>query len=286
MSVIKSPKERFFDQSYSTKLGDLSLFIEASSSRLLFAYFDSSQKKFIGLEERIFNSELNWHQLSEELIQILKSDSYKADFKSVSLSVVNSAYTLVPSSLYKESKLSSYLSLNHPIQDQSGLAYKAYEVTALNTYVVYAYPEILKKAVDGLYNHVAVSHYTAPLLESFALNSSKKEELQLEIHQNCFDILYSVNGKLQFLNSFVYHTVEDFIYYLLYVMEQLEIDRNHIELNISGDIEEHSALYNTLFKYIRHPQLIGRSNSVQYSQPLNLIPVHKYRNLFNQYLCA
>ncbi len=286
MSLTKSPEQRFFDQSFEGRTEELSLFIQASKSTLYFAYFHSGNKQFVGLEEREFSNQYNWHQLSEELLRISKEEGLDAKFKSVSFALIDPLYTLVPSALYEAAKIDSYLELNHSMGEQSGLSCYGYEVTALSTYIVYALPDILKHSLEGIFPKIDFTHHTAPLLEAFALNSKKGNELELHVSRDSFDIIYSKDGKLQLLNTFAYHTAEDFIYYLLYVMEQLEVDRNHIELRISGEIEERSALFETLYKYIRHPQLIYRNDAVNYSQSLNQIPLHKYRNLFNQYLCA
>lgn len=286
MLTTKSPLKRFFDQSYNRKSQQLSLFIQASREQAYFAFFDSLQKTFVGFEEWSFDSKSNWHQLSEELAAILGQEEYRQGFGSSSFSLISPIYTLVPSPLFNENELLSYLSLNHSLDELSGFSYHSYEVPTLDTHIVYALPDVLKHRLEGQLKNVSFLHYTAPLLEEFSLQKSNGNELHLNINSECFDILFSKDGKLQLLNSFTYHNVEDFIYYLLYVMEQLEINRDHIELKVFGEIEEHSALYDIIFKYIRHPQLLSRTKAVNYSQPLSVIPPHQYRNVFSQYLCG
>lgn len=285
MSLTKSLELRFFDQSYQEKVGDLELFIQASAGQISFAYFDPYQKQFVGLEDKLFDSTKNWHQLSEELLKIFEQSDHRSDFKAVSFALVDKNYTLVPSSLFDESKVNSYLNLNFTSESENSLL-RSYSVNSLGIQLVYALPEILKKSLEKRFKRIDFLPYTAPLLESFSLSKSIQQEVQLNIRRDTFDILVSSEGKLQFLNSFAYNTVEDFIYYLLYVFEQLELNRDHISLKLSGDIDEKSSLYETLFKYIRHPELTFRPKEVKYSQSLNNLPLHQFRNLFNQYLCA
>jgi|GEM_PF-1233117 len=285
MLVVKSPKQRFFDQSYTGRTDQLSLFIQASQEEIICSYFDSSKNQFIGLDVWNLESKSNWHQIGEAIQSILGSEEFRKGFKSCSFALIDRRYTLVPTSLFENDKIQSYLELNHDLGLEDGLGYYSYEVSSLNTKIVYAFPDVLKKILESNINGIKILHYTAPLLESFALNNSKGEELFLHIQQEQFDILYSKDGQLQFFNSFSYTNSEDLLYFLLYVIEQLKIDRNHIELKVSGSIDENTAMFDSLLKYIRHPQLVNRSAAVSYSQPLQLLAAHQYYNLFNQYLC-
>ena len=285
MSTIKSLDLRFFDKAYNERIGSLDLFIQASKNCFYFAYFDAEHKQFVGLEERPLETDLNWHQLSEQLSELLKAD-FSKKFRKVTFALIDPTYSLIPTSLFNELEAINYLKLNHQLEDIASLNVKSYEVTAIGTQIVYAIPSLIERALKEHFSTVGLIHYTAPLLESFALDPQKEDELHLNVQKDSFDVLYSKNGKLQLLNTFNYQTAEDFVYYLLYVMEQLSIDRNRIELLVYGEIESTSTLYETLFKYIRHPQLSERTNKVKYSNVLQAIQLHRYKNLFNQYLCA
>lgn len=286
MPPIKSPEKRFFDESYKQKTAELQLLIQASKTHLLLAYFDISSKQMVGMEERYLSENNNWHQVSEELKSIFSEEGFKGEFKSVSFSLIDSHYTLVPSALFDANKLDSYLNFNHKEEDLEASELRHEEVNALSSQIVYAFPEILKSFLEKRFEYIQIHHYTAPLLEAFSLSRTKEDTLHVHVQLDRFDVIYYADQKLQLLNSFPYQTVEDFIYYLLYLMEQLKIDRNHIELKLYGEFEERSALFDILIEYVRHPIIINRTKAIQYSQPLNQIPLHKYYNLFNQYLCG
>lgn len=277
---------RFFDESYQNRNQELQLFVQANQEFIALAYFDASERKFAGIEEYALDACNNWHQLTEILDELFSAPHFKDNFQDVSFSLVSKLYTPVPSALFDPEQKQEYLELNHS-ELESNVFFKSEEVSALNLQLIYASPSILEKYLDKRFSKYSLHHHMIPFLEDFALGKkADDEELRLHIQKDHFDILYFSESKVQYLNSFHYQTVEDFIYYLLYVMEQLKIDRDKTPLKLFGEFELKSNLYDTIFKYVRHPQIIDRSKSVNYSKPLDQVKSHQYLNLFNQYLCG
>jgi len=55
-----------------------------------------------------------------------------------------------------------------------------------------------------------------------------------------------------FFNSFDYNTPEDFIYYILFTAEQLQLNPENFKLEIIGDFTETDAYYTIVYKFIRN----------------------------------
>ncbi|MBT8289287.1 MAG: DUF3822 family protein, partial [Muriicola sp.] len=53
-------------------------------------------------------------------------------------------------------------------------------------------------------------------------------------------------------NNFTYKTPEDFLYYLMFSLEQLEFDTNEIKLRLFGAIEEGDAVFELCQEYIQN----------------------------------
>ena len=51
-------------------------------------------------------------------------------------------------------------------------------------------------------------------------------------------------------------TLLDFIYYILFVAEQLQLNPEQFSLELLGDITEESALFLIAYKYIRNTKLM------------------------------
>ena len=286
MSAVKSPAKQFFDESYRGRMGDLQLFVQAGQAQFQFAFFDPYIKQMVGLESWNLDGHQNWHQISEQLADILGQEQFKNDFKSVSFALVDSSYTLVPSTLFEDAKKADYLKLNHRLNDPSELVFLSEEISGINSHLVYAFPQILHKFLSGRFQKLQLHHALVPCLESFSLQKKKGESMHLHVHSDRFDLIYYADKKLQMVNTFLYQTVEDFIYYLLYVMEQKEVDRDYIELSMYGEFEKGSTLHDLIYKYVRQPEIKERSKEIKYSKPLDQLERHQFVNLFNQYLCG
>ena len=67
-----------------------------------------------------------------------------------------------------------------------------------------------------------------------------------------FEIIVIKNNKLKLFNCFNFKTKEDFIYYILFTIEQLNLNPEEIKLILLGDIEKESELHDILFQYVRN----------------------------------
>jgi hypothetical protein len=104
------------------------------------------------------------------------------------------------------------------------------------------------------------------------------------VQQEYLQIINIQNGKLFFFNTFRYNTKEDFIYYLLFVMQQLHLSPDVQELLILGEIEKNSSLTEMIFKYIKKPLFGEKSNMYKFDIVFNEIPPHHFYNLLNFHL--
>ena len=67
-----------------------------------------------------------------------------------------------------------------------------------------------------------------------------------------FDLVIIQQKKLLFFNSFSYKTPEDFLYYLLFTMEQLQLDTGETKVRVFGTVEEGDRLFDLCQEYIQH----------------------------------
>ena len=109
--------------------------------------------------------------------------------------------------------------------------------------------------------------------------------LWLNIRSNKIDIVVSENKKLLLLNSFSFQTNEDILYYTLFVCEQLELNPEKIPMTVTGDIEDHSILYQLLNQYIRNISIPEEPTLGLFSFSENDLPFHHYAMLYNLATC-
>lgn len=280
-----APQQRFFDETYQKKQHQLQLFLQLSRDHLLLTRFDESKKMYVEFEQYTFHEQKDWYSVQKRLEHILAQPNLQ-EGKNHHLSFSDAIYTLVPKALFDPNKLEHYIRFNHELTEDASLCFYANPIDCFDAVVVYAIPrglDFLAKAKLPAFNW---THHSLALLEAIHFDTSNFSKLNIHIQQQSFDLIYAPEGKLKFFNSFNYTSAEDFIYFLLYVMEQLNLNREEITVKLFGEFEENSSIYQTLYTYIRKVEIGKRPAEVNFSTVLSELPQHYYFNLFNQHLCG
>ena len=110
------------------------------------------------------------------------------------------------------------------------------------------------------------------------------KKVAVHVYATHFEVAVIEGKNLLFYNTFNYQTPEDFIYYLLFVYEQLQVNPETIEAIFLGEIEKNSEIYTLTQKYIRTVKFGERSDNADYSYQLQTLPKHFYFTLFSNYV--
>ena len=68
--------------------------------------------------------------------------------------------------------------------------------------------------------------------------------------------------------SKVIQTKEDFIYYLLFTAEQLQLNPEEFPVVLMGSVNKNDDLFNITYKYVRHVSLLAK-DAMLYSNAAN-----------------
>jgi hypothetical protein len=160
------------------------------------------------------------------------------------------------------------------------------EIKSLNAKNIFALPLSLKTKLDAIYHNVSYHHVSSTLIDSLLMENKNKTTKKLFIHvQASYFNAVLIEGKnLLFYNTFNHHSTEDFIYYLLFVCEQLHLNPENVEVILIGEIEKASTIYSVTQKYIRNVKFGKRVDDADYCYQLQTLPKHFYFTLFNSYL--
>ena len=107
----------------------------------------------------------------------------------------------------------------------------------------------------------------------------------VNVKNNSYELIIINNDKLIFHNYFNFKTKEDFIYFILFTFEQLNIDNESIPLYFMGFIEEKSPIVELCARYVRNIRFFNRDNNFNYTNELNSIPYYYYYTLYNSVSC-
>jgi hypothetical protein len=91
---------------------------------------------------------------------------------------------------------------------------------------------------------------------------------------------------LKLLNRYEYSTYEELVYYILFAMEQLQLNPDHVPLVFSGMVSSDDHAFKLAAKYIRNISLATMPDIVSGIDVLEEVPAHSCFNLFCQQICA
>ena len=168
----------------------------------------------------------------------------------------NNWNSFVPNAIFNEEFLSSYLQFNTKVFETDFFTFDTLSNYEINNVFV-PFSNINNYLLDQ-FESFNYHHVNSILVEKLLSISKNIEEKQVFVHfgNSKFEIVIIQNQKLLFFNSFEFQTKEDFIYYLLFTAEQLNLNPENFKLQLLGEIDEESPYFEIAFKYIRNVSLL------------------------------
>lgn len=208
------------------------------------------------------NSVKNPENLLLKVKEIFKTDTYlQKDFSKVTIIHQNNLSTLVPNAFFNEEKLSNYLDFNIKVLKTDFIAFDTLnKLEAKNIYVPYIN---INNYLFQNFGEFDYQHHTTILLEKYIRqNSSKDKIMYINVSKSNIDIIVLEHKKLVLSNSFNFNTKEDFLYYILFTAEQLNLDTKEFPLYFTGAISLDSPIYKIAYKYIKNIYFLESNNLI------------------------
>lgn len=269
---------QIFDEAYKPEVSNAcSLVMEIEKRQISWSLLDAETNLFLGIG--------TFHGTFEDF-----ADSQKwveNVFRETRIVISSSASTLIPSALFLEKELETYLDFNIEREKDETVRYGRLE--NLGIYTVYSLPGKLLNEIQTVFADATISHVSGILLESIYLNYKNlmnAGKIFLNVRDEAFDMAIFNGRQLSFFNSFPLRTQEDLVYFVIFVMEQQNLNPEEIPVVLMGDIEHQPGLFDLLFKYVRNVDFAARNGNFRYSAVLNDIPSHRYYTLFNCLQCG
>lgn len=249
-----------------TKLNNLELSIQLSLSGLSFSTLHRETNTITALKQINFDKKLNPLELLDQLKHVFNTDNaLQNNFDSIFVIHDSELSTLVPKPLFSEDCLADYLKFNSKILKSDFITYDDIAINdSVNVYVPYIN---INNFIYGKFGAFTFKHISTILIEHVLLleKHTNIPKVYVNVSNNHFEIIVVNNTKLLLYNTFDYSTKEDFIYYILFTAEQLELNPETLNLIFIGDIDSKDELYIIAYKYIRFVFLGNREDNYKYN---------------------
>lgn len=207
-------------------------------------------------------------------------------FKSVKIAVNTSCHTLVPGALFDPDQSRPYLELMFgPLPGQRVMANP---VEVMDAHQVFAVQDEIAVPIGVHFPRVQLVSHATVLIQAIWAHHGRMHLLKvfLNIRNEAMDIMVFDGRQVSFFNTFAWRSPEDILYYLVFVMEQLNLNPEQVPVVVSGETEGKGSLMDLMFTYIRHVEFAKRTTTYRYSAVLDEIAPHSGFLLFNMLTCG
>lgn len=234
----------------------LKLSIQVRLNGLSFCILDSEKNEILWYRKVDFEKEYTPVQILEQ-IEILYNNEKDLErpIKEVVLLFSNELYSMVPYQFFIEGEASNYLKFNTKILQTDVVVHDLFANEELvNVYIPYT--NITNYLFDK-YGEFEFRHSATVLVQSVTNITSESTTIAyLNNFTGYYDLVVIKDGALLLSNTFKYDTPEDFIYYLLFTAEQLNLNPSEFKLFLLGEINKDSPVYNITYTYIKNVEFL------------------------------
>ena len=199
--------------------------------------------------------------------------------------MVNTAFTYLPTKHYNEDTAIHFLQAN--CQADWGKQIightKHYELDTVATFPVNK--EIVRWLSDCYGGEkLQFTHFNSCFLQGL-INGSEGQEKQLNLlmHEDLLSIALIEQQRLKFINTFPQQSVQDVLYFSLFVAEELAIKPNELTLKIWGNSPKLLSSQELLTNYVREVIIGEPPTNLKYGDGFEALPANYAFDLFSVY---
>ncbi len=257
------------------------LLCEVSNEGFSYCIKDEVANSFIGLA--IYHYDMSKPPVGLPIeLQIIfhQKEIFSQNFKKIAIVYSFPQSTLVPYSMYDSGKNSLLMNLMHgDLHEHETILTDL--VSEQSVYNCYRIPNSIYEVLQNQYPDAASVHQYSLLLKNPVADENK---LSVIFYTQKLIATLIIHGKYHLIQSFNYRTPEDVSYILLNICRQFQI--SNINLEISGLLEENSALFKEIYKFFMEIELSKLPGQTNYSEEIKQYPSHYFSYIFALNSCV
>nr|NQU90000.1 DUF3822 family protein [Bacteroidota bacterium] len=282
--LILSAFDKALDKANTDKY---KLSLQLSLNGFSFCLFDTERSKLSGLEAYKFQGIVSTAEFKGVFDSLISGSAWlKLSYSSTQAIIESPKTTLIPQPLFDTEHIDAHLKFNHPVGIEDTISFD--RLPTLDAVNVFACPTSLYELINTWFPDSKTHHFASPLIESLLIRNKNREDgyhLYVHVREDFFDIVILNRNRLIFYNMFNYRSHNDFAYYIIYVIEQMKLNPETVDVILLGEISRNTRNFEILYKYVRNIGFLKRSEDFQYSYVFNDIREYQYYTLLNLHMC-
>ncbi len=258
--------------------------IQISLSGLSFCILSSSESRIVYLKRVDFKNKRTPEAVLVELQNHISNEPLLSQpFETVLVLFQNELSNVVPEEFFEEENAADYLKYSSKIIKTDFISHDKIEANnSINVFVPYMN---INNYLFELYGEFEYKHASTILLERALsdIRNREKDKIYLNVEPFHFEMVVVKKGQLQLYNTFEYYTKEDFIYFILFAIEQLKLNPETVIVKLTGHILKNDPLWQILYTYIRYVEFDRPSKEYSYDALENPLQKHQYTLILNSF---
>ena len=154
-----------------------------------------------------------------------------------------------------------------------------------NMTLIYAIEDDLKSMMDQYFPNHQIRHKLT-ILSKLMLSSDElsKDNMIMVVNPSHIEIVLKQGHSIVLINQFSVKTQEDILYYVLFILEQYQLNPLTVTITLVGNSEANTGLINSLKKYIKNIRLGIGHKSIDWIG-IKVMPQHFNYTLINRLFC-
>lgn len=249
---------------------DCNLLIKITADSFSYAIIDKSSNQLKAVYD-----EQECQNVGKELAEKLRTDSYLSlPFKEIKVSVHTENSIAIPNDLFDEQHLNDYAKFFTEVQSNN-LYTQPFANFGFTS--IFTLSKFIDETLSVSLANCRLFDHAAPVLALSGDN--EKLSLILDFTVGSFNVIYTDGDKLIFQNYFQIENSEEFNYYLLFIINQLNIDTLKTDIHLTGIINEGDGQYKCVEKYFKTINFIATASNEVNNKILDDMPAHYYSSL-------
>jgi len=194
----------------------------------------------------------------------------ESSFDQIQLIYQTGRFALVPAELFDQACLPHYLKLNARLESNQWPRFD--NLAGDQMYNVYlTYPEV-DRWFSEQFEWVDIRHSGSVLIDSFLLHPhwDHRPHCFVRVGIRNMEVVLIREQALLAYNIFPFSNQEDFLYYLLMLMEQSQIDPEEVDVNLFGEVDPDHPFFKLAYRYIRNLHMLDPEYEFEISEEIPL----------------
>lgn len=191
---------------------------------------------------------------NEGFKQFLNQKIFQETFGAVTIIIVSPNFTLVPKKFYDDTLLQDYSQLNfEKSESESIITYESFNTDAVVLFPIDTTIWALCRTAFRNQEMVSYVPQVAPMIESGV--KKREEKLMISVENDFFTAVYVRSKELRFANTFSFSNIDDFTYYIMNIVQQLQLDVLQVAIEMSGKITPKSPYFSAIQTYVKNVRM-------------------------------